>query len=479
MIKKEYKEVLDELIEFENKNDMFSVSFNGVNIWEYVRWIFMRDLFHEINSFDEKLGSDFAEDYTGKMTVHDYWEKYVRRNIRFSKKREVLLVAHTRKIQDDDCFKRDIVVYWLDKYLEQSHYVLDYVKNNDYYIRQKSENIVNYNLQSYMEKHNNGGKRIRIPVAEIDELIFKPIESEFNIKLSLKTKRQWYTLIEYIVNNKKIIYDYSIYILEKIKPKIILMAVSYIFNNQILCEAAKEKRIPIVELQHGQASDIHVAYNYKKQIELKSFPDYFFSFGQFEKDVTRWPISKDKVIPVGFPEQEESLKRNPKIETEKKIILFISAQPVELLNCAMKLCDYLDLDEYEINIKLHPMEIENANKYRDILGKSPVKLIATNDNHINYYLCRTKWVVGIESTVMYEATAYDLNIAILKGPKWDYSKHLIEKNYAVFVNNARELAQYIKEDSCRATESKYFYKKNSISNMEKAINDILCINGEN
>ena len=101
--------------------------------------------------------------------------------------------------------------------------------------------------------------------------------------------------------------NYYLKLLDKVKPKIIIEVVSYSFNNLLINEVAKKYKIPTIELQHGTIGRYHIAYNFKKQIYLPTFPDYIFLFGEYWKNNTRFPISNGKLKVTGFPYFEHKM----------------------------------------------------------------------------------------------------------------------------------------------------------------------------
>ena len=81
----------------------------------------------------------------------------------------------------------------------------------------------------------------------------------------------------------------------------------YGFKMMLLCETAKELGIPVVELQHGTMGKEHIAYNFLKKRRLKSFPDYIFTFSQYDKKAARFPLTSDRIYAVGYPEMENKI----------------------------------------------------------------------------------------------------------------------------------------------------------------------------
>lgn len=76
-------------------------------------------------------------------------------------------------------------------------------------------------------------------------------------------------------------YAMSLLLLFKKKPKIVFMAYPFGYLGYIL--KFKEKKIPIIELQHGIIYAEHPSYN--SSIEFSLHPDYIFTYGENDRSI--------------------------------------------------------------------------------------------------------------------------------------------------------------------------------------------------
>lgn len=130
-------------------------------------------------------------------------------------------------------------------------------------------------------------------------LNFIKIENEQLIKQILSEKK---LELNYKSVIKKLISQYKItQLISRIyKPKAVFIICYYTNIGRIL--AFKEKQIPVIEIQHGVINDRHLAYNIFKSFSTQYFPDYLFSFGNNEKDLSEsvsFYLSNNKVFPIG------------------------------------------------------------------------------------------------------------------------------------------------------------------------------------
>ena len=131
------------------------------------------------------------------------------------------------------------------------------------------------------------------------------------------------------------IWFYTLYF-KLIKPKIIYLNCYYDFHKLSISCAAKQLRIPVVELQHGLISETHYAYRTYAQIEPSPYPDYLLCFGEYFKRIVSPEIYRQQhIFPVGSyyidrmrsqVEQNYSLFMEKYAEKKDKIIVTVASQ---------------------------------------------------------------------------------------------------------------------------------------------------------
>ena len=134
------------------------------------------------------------------------------------------------------------------------------------------------------------------------------------------------------------------------------------YENQAVVAAAKDLGIKVIELQHGTISDYHLGYSYPLKTrldgEIKYFPDQILTFGDYWINEDNCPISKEDIIPIGFPYFEAQSKDYMNIQPDEHQILFISQGVIGkyLSKLAYQLAD--KSKDFKIIYKLHPGEYE-------------------------------------------------------------------------------------------------------------------------
>jgi len=226
-------------------------------------------------------------------------------------------------------------------------------------------------------------------------------------------------------------------ILNKIKPKIIIEVCSYGFSRFLFNELAKKRGIKIVELQHGTMGKYDISYNFYKKLELDTFPEYIYLFGEYWKNNTKFPLGKENLVVTGFPYFEsrlKELKKNCRKNSKKENILFISQGTVgkKLSQLAVQLNKIIDHKKYNIIFKLHPGEYDRWESEYPWLKKSNIEIVSNNKKDIYYYFSKCNFQVGVSSTAIFEGLGFDLKTFIYKVHGYKYMKYLYENNYAQF-----------------------------------------------
>lgn len=467
------KELVELFLKFEDEYDMFHIKINNVYIWHYLRFFVYGELTKLFGIYDEKIRYGYKSD-NHKMSLKECWLKNITCNQFFVHKRDVLILPHQRKYKDGDRYYKCIYTHLLDEYLINSHYVLDEKSTGNEYVAQKSRNVVYSDIPLFCKIRRLKFSAESVSKDEINTQIFESIEKYFDINIGLEFKKRLFKHINNCINTRKKIICYYDYMLKKIKPKIILILVSYEFGRMVLCEVAKKRNIPVVEIQHGAMGPGAIQYNFYKKMNLSSFPDYIFTFGQYEKEDTRFPIKKEKIIPVGYPELEKNYNLYKKKKTTRKTVVFISQGLIEIAAYASIVADKLDAEKYHIIFKLHPKEYYD---WKLTMGKylhhSNIEVVGNYEYTIYEFLSQADWIIGNYSTVLYEAQMFDVKVAVLKFGQYQIVEYLYENGYAVLVDSPEQLVKVIEKDTFQPNKTISLFEKNSLQKMQESINDII------
>lgn len=193
------------------------------------------------------------------------------------------------------------------------------------------------------------------------------------------------------------------------RPKIIFLEdASYGSRSHILL-AAKKYKIPVVELQHGFVSEEHIAYHLGKGIEKDEmsklfYPDFYFSYGQFWKDLINIP---SKVVNIGNPYLEEninSIKLIPRVNNENTILFLSSGIAVsETIEFLYKLKTTSDLYNYKIRFRPHPLE--EASVKEKYFALENIGISISGEIPLYNDFSNSDIIIGELSTALFESLA--------------------------------------------------------------------------
>lgn len=288
------------------------------------------------------------------------------------------------------------------------------------------------------------------------------IAENFNLKLNIRTDLAAY-IIQRILETSlwKIFFNLK-------KPKIIFV-VGHIGNAHII-HAAKQVRIPVVELQHGVASQFSPAYHFEEGTTIIDFPDYLFTFGQFWNEGINYPIPSDRIISIGFPFLSLFVRNYQNTALKKDQMVFLSQGPIgnDLYEFALKVEKNL-CGRISIRYKLHPGELNDFDAWDKRFRSSSIN-IAGNETNLYGLLAESKWVVGVFSTAVYEAIELGCIPFLVDLPGVEHLEPLLEKGYAKRVKYPEEIDLSF---SPPRPPKNYFFAENWEENFAKAIQNIL------
>lgn len=461
------EQLIEKFLKVEYKNQFFKLRMQNVLFWHYIRF----DIYSYLMEFYQLRNNNVerTEQLEQRKGIKDFFEKKVKYNPAFSIHKDLIFFAHPRKIQEKEFYKC-VYTHLLSQKTKYSNYVFDKKLLNDFYYPQDVKRLKYIDEKKYkMDTNFRADKRL------LEEKIIKVLEREFQIAIPREIKLKCLLSLSHILQVRTGIISYDCWILKKVKPKAIVLVVAYSLECMLLCEAGKIMNIPVIELQHGVIGKEHIAYNFYKPYKLKSFPDYIFTFGNYDKKCARLPITKNRVYAVGYPELEKSVKKYTKFKknNEKRVILILSQTLPILAEYASYLAEHTDTEQYEIVFKLHPREYDVwERELGNYLNSPKIKVVGNTKRDIYYYLARADYVVSNSSTALIEATMFDVNVIVVKEGAYTYMKMLYENGYAQLAESKNHLLQIVKTEYI-SQNRRDFFEKNSIEKFDAAIKEII------
>lgn len=487
--------VTDRVIQLETKYKLNSFEINGFHPWTYTRRNIMSVIFSQL--YFNKSQSDFfcprsdqhisiwgkatekAKFYLHSLRVLLGRKGHLRKNV------DILFVASPRRQLVDgkyECIYTDDLAEFfsnsisLERKIEGMHHTPVRTKNLVYYdevilfkrlVHKLTEKHLRKRKIKYSDVYNQILVRMEKPLKEL----FDGYDMDLSIESWVHEMSDRY--FRYRIYSK--IYES---LLRKVNPRLIIEVCHYDFHNMVLNEVAKKLGITTIELQHGVVYVEHFAYNYPPDIKIPQFPDYFFVFSDYWKELIRCPIDKDKIISVGYPFYDRNVRRYKRcISTgisEDKVIVFLSSPGYKLDKLIIDATNRLAESGWKIVFKLHPREYSDWKNIYPALAGSDIEVIDTHERTLYEVFSVSSAVVGVFSTTIFEAIGFGLAALIFDISDYEHVDDLCDKGFAAKVYDSDSLCAALRNlDEEHQDRSAIFFKPIAIENMKSVILSLL------
>jgi len=467
-----YKEAHDRFLRLEEDLELFSLKIDGVLIWERIRHSIHREVFEKSGLVGQAHTQSplFQKSALRKYTRFAYrWIKSLLiKNPFLTSQHDILFFGHSRRKKRDDGYWWDI---YCDPVTEETD--MDYVHFEEWYQDSHRKPAKTGNLEYLDFIHDTGImlKKLGFTKSSFSSLeerriqkIKDAFESEFGVSIDFKKK------VEHNLSKRKSRKWMYSKLIDRVDPQVVVIVVSY--GKDAFIEACKDNGIPVVELQHGVIHKYHMAYHFPDEVDVPTFPDYLFTFGEYWRDCVNYPIDDDKVVPVGYPYLERESKKYADIEKSEQII-FISQGSIgeELSRFAIRLCELVD--EYNIIYKLHPGEYDRWRENYPWLENAELRVVDSDEPPLYRLFAESKVQVGVSSTALYEGLNFGLDTYVMNLPRKDVMDYLIESGYATLVDSVDDLLSEIGINKDRTdADMEYIFKNDAVENALEVLNEI-------
>jgi hypothetical protein len=431
------KEIINNFQLFEEKFELLSNK-DYAFIWEGIRITVLEELFNKLSIFQNAHDSirikkfEVVENFKiFKNVVYSFAQL---KSIRYNTYVNFLFFSNGRRKKDQNNIDWDIHIDPLiDVSQEEFTYqVFELPYHNNHSKFPKIRNII---YTDYYNLINTSQVKLKIGMLEYFSSLEEEFASMFNLKIDIT--RIALRFVRIFTNGKNNYYR----LFSKYQTDIIFIICSY-GKEAIIC-AAKELGIPIVELQHGIISPLHLGYDYPPNHNKVNFPDYFFSFGPAWGQMAHFPIPQEKIIPIGYQYLNTAVLKLKDV-MKKDQVLFLSQGTIgdRLSDFAVNLLDHRP-SHVSIVYKLHPGEyLRWRTEYKSLYDASEKGLITVidGDNPPLYELmAESKWQIGVNSTALFEGMAFKCKTYIVDLPGIEYVETLIDNNEFFLVQKPEEI----------------------------------------
>lgn len=264
-------------------------------------------------------------------------------------------------------------------------------------------------------------------------------------------------------------------LLEKINPMVIIETASYDAGVMALNFAAKKRKIPVIEIQHGCVTRDHPAYNYflpQDYLEKPPLPDKILVHGEVAKREILGlgnAFGPADIVITGFSRLNSFLDKikGKRSDIRKELrekfnvndtdfFVLITDQLGEHIARFIESSLPLLPKKFILMIKPHPLAMDKAKlTYKNILSGQPRIRIITDKNTDLYELLLASDVhATVYSTAFLEAMALSVPNIIIKGPHYNMALNIIYPETIEVVGTPNEFVEVLKK-----LRDNYEYKK--------------------
>ncbi len=183
------------------------------------------------------------------------------------------------------------------------------------------------------------------------------------------------------------------------------------WNNMPFIHAAYRAGITVAELQHGAIQGKTVPYSseYCPTID----PDLFFAFGEFWID-EEWGLPTSQIVVTGHKYLENSAETMRDTVARQPSTILVASQP-ERRDFRTLLPDLMTrYPDVLFRLKLHPQEVYNwESRYGHLLDAHGQVEVIDQDVDLYQLIAESEVILGISSTVLYEASFLGAKVAII------------------------------------------------------------------
>ena len=445
-------EMLEKFLQLEKKYNLFNYKIKNVFFWKILRlsvWheIIMKKGFYEIPPDSDKINNKMS--FFGNCIKNSFTNEKT--------KKEIIFLEADRFYTENGIEKSIYLESMYESYLknEKSFEVIYPFRLDKKYRRQPQ--YQNENLKYLFIKFSNRLREKFYFFSAEESNFFKNLkedfEKEFNISNIEIFKER--ALKREIINFEGIHFYYKKLFQAK-EVKEIFLVCSY--GREPVIAAAQCLNIQVTELQHGGITNTHLGYSFPKN-DIPYFPNTIFIFGEHWK---KNEFSENTKIEIyGYPYLRKQIEKYKNLKKERKQILFISQGTIGKVLSQKALEFAKDNPEMKVIYKLHPGEFKCwKNRYPELYENRSLQNLEISDNNeknLYYYLCQSSYLIGVYSTVIYEALELGLKIGILKLFGYEGLEYFIAQNN-VYLFNCKDKIEIIALEKLNTIKKGYLFK---------------------
>lgn len=433
-----FKQLFNEFLEIEKRYNLFEKKEQNVYYWKILRY----HVFHEINKQKQGIRAIHLK-ATRKDKVKNLLsmiKNAIFMNPFLKRRKEIIVLDHPRKLKFQD-IEIDPYTHFFLKDMDKSEYELlerRYVGKFKKSVNSTNSSTDFFSLLNFINKKLRkitlSDHTIRL-LAELED----EIQNKFDVKIDLQ--KLAYEKISNFISVRQIFGFY----LRKKRPKKLYLVVSYELDPFVA--AAQDQNIEVIEFQHGLMGPNHIGYHFPDIEFVPYFPDQLYLFGRYWEEITALP-KNTRVKYYGYPYLKfyiDHYKIDINAKNDREIVVISQGTIGKSLS---KIIHDLAqrLPDYNFKYKLHPGEFgrwKNDYPWLKKLSQFPNVKVIENEENLYDMFSKAKYVIGVNSTAIFEAMAFKVVPVIVKLPSYEVMKTLERKYGVPIMETSEQIANWI------------------------------------
>ncbi len=462
--------LFNELLEMEDDLDLFDETIDGVYFWERIRKKVYDRIHQQVAEESKSSSSPLPKRTEYYRALRNVGTNIFFKNPYLESEKDVLVFGYERRKRLSDGYWWDIIADPLLEELEMDWVLYEKPRLHEHKKPPKTEHIRYWDLIHYypkfLEEFNLSRWNLTRGERNVLERLEREIESRFDASVDVTD------LTSTILSKRRHRLPQYKKILRRVDPKVVILAKSGRFT---FIEACKELDIPTVKLQTALRSAYNPKYSYPGDDRVhRTFADYVFVWGQETKDRIPYPVNEENIRVVGFPFLEMQKRKYENTKTKNQV-LFISQPTIgeRLSKFAVELQQSITDESINIVYKLHPSEDATWESTYPWLENSGIEVVPPGGTPLYKLLSESSDIVGVDSTVLYEAINFNNAIYIVEPANLERLSNLVELGHAGTIIEPEELVDNVHQSGRRASrDNTFFFQQNSIKQIIRELESI-------
>jgi len=239
---------------------------------------------------------------------------------------------------------------------------------------------------------------------------------------------------------------------------------------------ARQNNVVTIDYQHSLMSKLNILYSHPDNLEenyRNYLSEYVMTYGSYW---FKYYNVSYKVSAVGSLQQDLSINQLNDVKKDKNCITIVSGIISRQVLVEIALIVSHKFPSLKIFYKLRPEECSNWRDFypEEIKLNKSIFFIDNNERELCYYLKKSEYVIGINSSVLIEAMPFSKVIVYQNG--WSVEMaDIISLGYAIEAKNHKELVRIIENNvgPIKKIKNSEFFKPNTIDNIRIEISKLI------